>query len=126
MKRRKVLIGATVTTAAAVAGAYLWKTQSDSLSKDVDDAPTNEARLAQLLRDRLSMLMLPDATLEAFVQDHTHHEGEFKDKRLSSKVVQKFLLSTDFFPAANEAQELKYVAYHDPYLMPCRNPFRGT
>lgn len=44
--------------------------------------------------------------------------------RLERYVVQKYLLSTDFFPrGADESRTVRYVAYFDRYERPCTNPF---
>lgn len=113
MKRRTVLVA--VAMLPFVAGtAYL-------LARD-----KTESKLAAALRARLPSLKLPSETLEAFSRDYTNAGGRFRKKRANDALVQQFLLSTDFFPAANEARELSYVAFHDPQSGVCHNPFRGT
>ncbi|MDH4043250.1 MAG: hypothetical protein OEY20_13970 [Gemmatimonadota bacterium] len=43
---------------------------------------------------------------------------------LEARVVQKYLLSTDFFlQGADESVTVRYRAYFDPYRRPCVNPF---
>jgi hypothetical protein len=85
-----------------------------------------ESQLAAALRVRLPTLKLPSETLEAFSRDYADAGHHFRKKRAPDALVQQFLLSTDFFPAANELRELGYVAFYDPELGVCHNPFRGT
>jgi hypothetical protein len=45
-------------------------------------------------------------------------------RRLESNVVSRYLLSTDFFEhGADESRTVRYVEFHDPYSIACRNPF---
>jgi hypothetical protein len=45
-------------------------------------------------------------------------------RRLESNVVSRYLLSTDFFEhGADESRSIRYVEFHDPYSIACRNPF---
>ena len=45
-------------------------------------------------------------------------------RRLESNVVSRYLLSTDFFEhGADESRTVRYVEFHDPYSVACRNPF---
>lgn len=44
--------------------------------------------------------------------------------RMEKQLVTRFLLSSDFFQrGADERQPVRYLAYYDPYLRPCANPF---
>lgn len=117
MKRRTALI--SLTALGGVSGGLV-------LGKRWWDGASKESPLAQAIRERLSMLKIPPQTLQAFTEDYEKNKGAFKKKRAPHDVVQQFLLSTDFFPEADETKEIKYAGYHDPYQGPCRNPFRGT
>lgn len=45
-------------------------------------------------------------------------------RRLEANVVSRYLLSTDFFEhGADESRALRYIDFHDPYRIACRNPF---
>jgi hypothetical protein len=114
MKRRALLFTAAALPVIVGGSAYLL----------VRNGP--EPPLAAALRARLPTLKLPRETLEVFSQDYARAGGRFRKKRANDALVQQFLLSTDFFPAANEAAELTYVAFHDPERGVCHNPFRGT
>ena len=44
--------------------------------------------------------------------------------RFEEYVVEKFLMSTDFFQNhADESRRVNYISLYDPYLRPCTNPF---
>jgi len=111
--------------AGAGAGAYLLTQHRRDAAPEMASEP-EESLLARGLRKRLPMLILPPEVLSAFIADHERYHGSYKGRRVPHALVQTFLLSTDFFPEADEAKALSYLSYHDPYLTPCRNPFRRT
>lgn len=45
-------------------------------------------------------------------------------RRLENNVVTNFLLSTDFFlNGADESRKVTYLAFYNPLIRPCQNPF---
>ncbi len=88
----------------------------------LDGLSESQQKLARSLRKRLKGLDLPDETLAAFVLDDEEHDGRFTKDRASQPHCQRFLLSTDLFPSGDASRPLRYVAYYDPYVTPCRNP----
>lgn len=49
--------------------------------------------------------------------------GTVTDNPELMKLALQFVLSTDFFEnGADESKPVSFVAYYDPYMMPCWNP----
>jgi len=122
---------------AATGGIAWWVTQRGPLRRvDLDvpaqgelpepPPPLSETgvALAAMLVDKLDTLKLPETTVARWVHRYEEHKGPWTRKKVSRKVLQNFLLSTDFFPAADEDKPLRFVAYYDPYISVCYNPLR--
>lgn len=117
-------IGATV--AAAAGGVTWWVTHNGEIEDIEPPEPLSETGevLATQLRERLTMLELPDVTVAKWVNRYEQHVGPWKGRKPSRKDLQNFLLSTDFFPAGDEGKPLRFVSYYDPYVSVCYNPLR--
>ena len=125
------LTGAGAAVAAGAAGMSYWVRDRGEQSAVEDDEPVEPLsetgeRLAAELHRRLPMLQLPEATVARWVNRHEAARGPWRRDKVRNKELQTFLLSTDFFPAADESKPLKFVTYYDPYLSVCYNPFRRT
>jgi hypothetical protein len=126
---RRTFLAMTVG-GAAVAGlaaglTYLLKDRGEIVEIEPPE-PMSETgeKLAALVRERLDMLDIPDATIAKWVNRYEEHVKPWSKNKVSRKDLQNFLLSTDFFPDADEARPLRYVAYYDPYISVCYNPLR--
>jgi hypothetical protein len=135
---RRLFLGLTAVgaTIAATGGMAWWATQHGPLRRALEvpaqgelpepPPPLSETgvALATMLVDKLDMLKLPETTVAQWVHRYEQHKGPWTRKKVSRKVLQNFLLSTDFFPAADESKPLRFVAYYDPYISVCYNPLR--
>ena len=132
---RRSFLAMTVGGAVVVSGAagLTWWVSHRARSIDAGEIdeldppePMSETGqvLAGLLRERLSVLELPETTIAKWVNHYEKHRKPWKGKKVSRKDAQNFLLSTDFFPAADESKPLRFVAYYDPYISVCYNPLR--
>lgn len=126
MKRRKFI------TLAATATAAFGLTSFKFLSYFTNTT-------AKVIADELHFLKLDPAGIEQFVSDHFKNKDILFRLRLKGycflglvsvesekvkKIVNLYLLSTDFFAnGMDETRTIKYVAYYNPYLRPCMNPF---
>lgn len=126
--RRKflALTVAGASLAAAAGGVSWWIREKGELEGIEPPEPMSEAgaRLAKLIQDKLEMLEIPDGTVSRWVNRFEQHEGPWVGKKPSRKDLQNFLLSTDFFPDADEDRPLRFVSYYDPYISVCYNPLR--
>jgi hypothetical protein len=128
--RRKFLLftaaGAAVVSASA--GVTWWIVHSGELAELEPAEPMSETgeQLAKLIRARLDMLEIPDATIAKWVNAYEKHEKPWSGKQVSRKHLQNFLLSTDLFPNGDESKPLAFVAYYDPYISVCYNPLRNA
>jgi hypothetical protein len=118
------VLGASV--AAAAGGVTWWITHRGELDELEPPEPMSASgeQLAQLIVERLDMLKLPEATVSKWVNRYEKHEGPWQGKKVARKDLQNFLLSTDFFPDGDEAKQLRFVSYYDPYISVCYNPLR--
>jgi hypothetical protein len=116
--------GATV--AAAAGGVSWWVKHRGELEELDPPEPMSEtgAVLAQLIVERLDMLEVHEGAVSRWVNRYEQHHGPWKGKKVGRKDLQNFLLSTDFFPEADESKPLRFVAYYDPYISVCYNPLR--
>lgn len=112
--------------AGAAAGLTWWIKDRGELDEIEPPEPMSETgeELAKLVRERLDMLKIPDTTISKWVNRYEKHRRPWKGKRVRRKDLQNFLLSTDFFPEADESKPLEFVAYYDPYISVCYNPLR--
>jgi hypothetical protein len=126
--RRKFLAltvgGATLVGAGA--GVSWWIRHRGEQAEIEPPEPMSETgeQLAELIRKRLDMLEIPDATIAKWVNAYEKHEKPWAGKQVSRKELQNFLLSTDLFPDGDEQKPLAFVAYYDPYISVCYNPLR--
>ena len=78
------------------------------------------------IRKHFADLTIDDAGLRRFVADYEKHVGRIKPYSVTSNATlfQKFLLSSDYYRnGADPKRPVHYVAFHDPYVSPCWNPF---
>lgn len=129
---RRTFLAMTVAGAAIASGAgglsYLVRGRGelDSLEPPEPLSETGEV-MARMLQERIgAMLKLPDATVAKWVNLYEKHRKPWTKKSLSRRDVQDFLLSTDFFPEADESRPLRFVAYYDPYVSICYYPLRDA
>lgn len=118
----------------ATAGAAWWirhRGELDTISTKISPEeevpePMSETgqRLAKLIKKRLDMLVIPDATIAKWVNAYERNEKPWSGKHVGRKDLQNFLLSTDLFPAGDQEKPLAFVAYYDPYISVCYNPLR--
>jgi hypothetical protein len=137
---RRTFLGLTAAgaTFATAAGAIGWVSHAGLLERIALEVPPQPelpeppkplsetgVQLAALLVETLDTLSLPELTVAQWVNRYEAHRGPWKRRRaLPRKVLQNFLMSTDFFPAADERKPLRFVAYYDPYISVCYNPLR--
>jgi hypothetical protein len=139
--RRQVLVGGAAVAAAAAFGGYEWRRLRHPSADD----------LARLLRRRLGHLRFRDDAVDRFAHEyvarygpqamaaHTratggglfeidalrrHHSLERQQTILAfeRRTISYFLRSTDYFRVPS-GSPVRYVAFPDPYAMPCANPF---
>lgn len=145
LTRRLFITGAAT---AVVAGSYVGY-------KLVWGTP--EEIVVAILERRLGHLRVDSSSFETFASAYVEHKHEVQGKlkklsvisgpyqystaydlvpmghalrRMEDNVVGRYLMSTDFFEhGADESREIRYVAFYDPALTPCRNflarPMRG-
>ena len=121
MKRRTLIIaGMGVTVAAGTTVALARRLARPALA-GVSDAARE---LGQHLWARLPSLDIEEAALISFLDDLETHKGPIEPgTRATDKMVQRFLLSTDFFlEGADETRTITYARYHDPYVSICYDP----
>jgi hypothetical protein len=78
------------------------------------------------IRKHFADLTIDEAGLQRFVRDYEKHVGRVKFYSVSSNglLFSKFLLSTDYYRnGADPKKPVHYVAFFDPYVTPCWNPF---
>jgi hypothetical protein len=130
---RRKFLALTIGGAALVAasgGAAWWirhRGELDEIApKDEPPEPMSETgqTLAKLIKKRLDMLVIPDATVAKWVNAYERNEKPWSGNKVGRKDLQNFLLSTDLFPTGNELKPLAFVAYYDPYISVCYNPLR--
>jgi hypothetical protein len=130
---RRKFLALTIGGAAlvgATAGATWWirhRGEQDPINpQDETPEPMSETgeKLAKLIKARLDMLNLPDATVAKWVNAYERNEKPWAGKSVGRKDLQNFLLSTDLFPNGDESKPLAFVAYYDPYISVCYNPLR--
>lgn len=84
--------------------------------------------LALKIKRHFFYLNVPFSESALFAKRHLE-SGHFRGYRLlaaplEESLLSRFLMSMDFFThAADENRQLSFVAYYDPYLSPCYNPF---
>lgn len=112
----------------ATSGITWWITHKGEQVELEPPEPMSETgeKLAKLIRDRLDMLDIPDATIAKWVNAYERNEKPWSGDKVVRKDLQNFLLSTDLFPDGDESKPLKFVAYYDPYISVCYNPLRDA
>ncbi len=123
MNRRQWLRGLAAALFSVAGAAWLPGCSRDESKMSRSDALSADSKLGRVLRNHFSYLDFDDAVLAAFVRDHETKHGPFLP-RPDQGPFTRFLASTDFFQqGADESLPLRYVAYYDPYVSPCYNPF---
>lgn len=138
MKRisRRQLLGGVLFGALGLGGLYAYENRYRDL-------------VVSIVRDRLSYLDLSQVDLDAFADDFIADRGAYgirgrlfawaypvienagflnpmpeRTDTFEYRVVSRFLLSTDFFwHGSDETRAIQYVAYDNPYVRLCANPF---
>ena len=126
------VIGAVSSATAGAVGFWIRlrrsrrSAETELLAEPAEAMSESGQRLAAGIREQLPALVIPPATLARWVNLHEQHEGPWPRQQPRRHTVERFLLSTDFFPAADESKPLVFVAYYDPYVTRCYNPLRDT
>ena len=84
---------------------------------------------AESIRRQFSDLTIDEAGLHRFLEDYEKHVGPVKLSNPTANRVlfSKFLLSTDYYRnGADPKKPVHYVAFFDPYVSPCWNPFASA
>jgi hypothetical protein len=82
--------------------------------------------IVAVLREEYAYLQIDEAVLDRFANDFLSDRRRQWDgtKAFPKSERLRFLMSTDFFQnGADEAEPLGYVAYYNPYVSSCHNPF---
>lgn len=121
MKRRTLIIAGVGVTVAAGATVAVARRLSRPALAGVSEAARE---LGHDLWARLPSLEIEEAAFVSFLTDLETHDGPIEPgARATDKVVQKFLLSTDFFlEGGDETRTIAYARYHDPYISVCYDP----
>lgn len=90
--------------------------------------------IARKLERHFPYLDLDADGVRRFVELYESHRGiieknpwKMLSRPLPDDVCTRYLASTDFFlHGADEARNVRFVAFYDPYVSPCYNPFRAT
>ena len=93
----------------------------------IDDSDSAQAEIEAAIEvaARLVGSVVTGETLVAFVEAHLEHRPKLpgSDPEAQWRVLERFLLSTDFFnDDAGGSRPLRFAAYYDPYVNPCYNP----
>lgn len=78
------------------------------------------------IRKHFADLTIDEAGLQRFVRDYEKHFGplNFYSVRTNGRLFSTFLLSSDYYRnGADPEKVVHYVAFYDPYVSPCWNPF---
>lgn len=95
-------------------------------SNETSPAGAANLPLQRAIREHFAYLTIDDPVIEAFARDLHQHQGIWSPET-SPRPYTRFLASTDFFQnGANEARPLSYVAFYDPYVTACYNPFEAS
>ena len=92
------------------------------VSRVTQGSSRDPSRMAGALRHELEYLDLDRAGVDRYCGDYVRHVGAaYLDER---EFYSRFLLSSDFFrKGADESRRVHYVAFYDPYVIGCPNPF---
>jgi hypothetical protein len=80
----------------------------------------------QRIRAHFADLTIDEAGLQRFVRDFEKHVGPVRLYSVTSNglLFSKFLLSSDHYHnGADPMKPVHYVAFYDPYVSPCYDPF---
>jgi hypothetical protein len=78
------------------------------------------------IRKHFGDLTIDEEGLERFVHDFEMYVGRvtFYSVTTNGRLFSTFLLSTDYYRNGADPKKLvRYVAFYDPYVSPCWNPF---
>ncbi|MBW2293445.1 MAG: hypothetical protein JRG89_02590 [Deltaproteobacteria bacterium] len=101
--------------------------EADDSKRDVESRDESvDLPLRHAIRKHFAYLSIDDQLIETFARDLSRHQGRWNPDT-SPRPYTRFLASTDFFQnGADEARPLRYVAFYDPYVTPCYNPFASS
>jgi len=100
--------------------------REDRARNGVVTQPGIDRRLQRAIREHFAYLTIDDPVIEAFARDLARHQGPWNPET-SPRPYTRFLASTDFFQnSGNETRPLAYVAFYDPYVSSCYNPFERS
>jgi len=125
MTRRMFLRVVASCAATVAAGWLLWR---DSFTSFLGRGTARLVALVlspeQRLRAHFSYLDLDPEGVRQFIADYSRYRQPLgRRTRVPPDFYTQYLLSTDFFRnRADESRRVRYVAFSDPYVSPCRNP----
>lgn len=127
LTRRRLLRFFGVLGGGLVLGSGCERDESEDRARNgVVTQPGIDRRLQRAIREHFAYLSIDDPVIEAFARDLARHQGPWNPET-SPRPYTRFLASTDFFQnAGNEARPLSYVAFYDPYVSSCYNPFERS
>lgn len=80
--------------------------------------------LAEAIRRHYDYLDLAPGAVEQFVAAYKEHTTRLNEPASVVDGVERFLLSTDFFPqGADEKKQVHYTLFFAPLVSPCYKPF---
>jgi hypothetical protein len=117
LTRRGLVLAGAGSVALAAGGTWFY------LQPGV--AMTREDVLITALRTELTYLQLDAVGLHAFASRYLEWltRQPYAPSKPQEDLIQRYLLSTDFFPAADESRPVHFVALHDPYSFACVSLF---
>lgn len=125
LTRRRLLRFAAVVGGGLLLGESC-READDTKRNDDTRGETTDLPLHRAIREHFAYLSIDDQVIEAFAGDLGRHQGPWNSET-SPRPYTRFLASTDFFQnGADESRPLRYVAFYDPYVSACYNPFEGT
>ena len=111
------------------AGALRDATLADATLADAGlgaAADRSPRAIVAALREEYAYLQIDEAVLDRFASDFLADRRRSWDgtEAFPKNERPRFLMSTNFFQnGADEAEPLAYVAYYNPYVSTCHNPF---
>lgn len=108
-----------------VAGWLFWRESLTSFfSRGTERILALVLSPQQRLYAHFSYLQLDPDGVQRYLADYNRYrEPLSRHSRLPEDFYTLYLLSTDFFRlGADESRQVRYVAFADPYVSPCRNP----
>jgi len=121
--RRELVAGSALLVGAAAVPTWraLTPPPLDELAawlvRQVPEVPVDEDEARRFLDAHLASYLSPD-------RFHLGHAIGPVDLWAGKQMtlVQRFLMSTNWFPDEDPDQPVRFVALHEPYAVPCHNP----